>query len=719
VRITTRVATGLFLVAALLIGALAYQFVQNEKLQSINRELSLIKLEAARISVRLLQDLEGVREFAAKSVVLGDPDYLIQLADWEQAVEDDLARLEEVGLSEREERIRTRMEARWKDYRHIAPTLTDAPLAFVDEVELILTDLRLATEDLIAANEEVMTERAAAAGEAAVRAQTVGWMAAGLSLVLAGLLSLLLYLSIAGPLRRLTRGTRELARGHFDHRLKIQGPGELRSLAKDFNHMAKQLGELEGMKQDFVSHVSHELKSPLAAIQETIEVLLDELPGPVTSKQTRLLGLARKSSIRLSCMISNLLEISRLEAGASAYDPRWCDLREITRSVLDEMEPLARERKIRMAVLSGGKPAALVCDEDRAGDVVGNLVGNALKFSPEGTTVRVSLTRLDTLPDFLASRDREGIAGERGPLLLLSVEDEGPGVPDEHKELIFEKFHQVNPRERIRGQGVGLGLAIANRIVEAHTGAIWVEDRPGGGAIFRVLLPSVPSRWRDRVLAAPPASRRPSSERRTRLVGARRTSAGLVLATALVGLGPVGCASSPASEEVSILVPEPDLEIEEEPSYTAVPPEEVPLTIPGAVRLSRGWALLERREFTEATGEFQAVIDEGETGHPRAEALWGIALVNLYPGNQNADPDRARVVLRTIEEDFRETLFGAQAGWTLALLDELRQIQELAARQETVLRQLGETVDLLKQIDLTRRPARTLRPDSLQSRRPR
>lgn len=718
-RITTRVATGLFLVATLLIGALAYQFAQNEKLQAINRELSQIKLEAARISVRLLQDLEGVREFAAKSVVLGDLDYRIQLADWERAVEEDLARLEEVGLSGGEERIRTRMEARWQDYRRIAPTLTDAPLAFVDEVDLILTDLRRATEDLIATNEEVVTERAAAAGEAAVRAQTVGWMAAGLSLVLAGLLSLLLYFSISGPLRRLTRGTRELARGHFDHRLRIRGPGELRHLAEDFNHMAKQLGELEGMKQDFVSHVSHELKTPLAAIQETIEVLLDELPGPVTFKQTRLLELARKSSNRLSSMISDLLEISRLEAGASAYHPRWGDLREITRSVVDEMEPLARERNIRMAVLSGAKPAALVCDEDRAGDVVGNLVGNALKFSPEGATVRVSLTRLDTLPDFLASRDREGIGGEQGPLLLLSVEDEGPGVPDEHKELVFEKFHQVNPRARIRGQGVGLGLAIANRIVEAHRGAIWVEDRPGGGAIFRVAFPTVPSRWRDRVPAAPPGPRRPSSEGKTRSTGARRTTVGLVLATLLVGFGPVGCASTPASEEVSVPVPDPDLDITEEPSYTASPPEEIPLTTPAAIRLSRGWELLERREFTEATGEFQAVIEEGETGSRRAEALWGIALVNLFPGNQNADPDRARAFLLTIEDDFGETLLGVQAGWTLALLDELRQIQGVAARQETVLRQLGETVDLLKQIDLTRRPAQTPRPDSLQSQRPR
>jgi signal transduction histidine kinase len=504
-RITTRVATGLFLMAALLIGALAYQLSQVEKLQGINREVSLIKMEAARISVRLLQGLEGVREFAAKSAVLGDPDYFTQLEDWKQAVDEDLGRLARVGLSEREEEVRARMEARWEDYRRVAPSLTEDPLAFLDEVEAILTDLRFETEELISVNEEVVAERAAASAVAAGEARTVAWIATGSSLALAGLLSLLLYLSISGPLRRLTRGTRELARGRFDHRLAVRGPGELCSLGEDFNHMAEQLGELEGMKQDFISHVSHELKTPLAAIQETIEILLDELPGPVTPKQAHLLELSRKSSTRLSSMISNLLEISRLEAGASAYDPRWGDLAEITGAVVEEVGPLAEERRIRLAFHpTAAAEAELACDRDRIGDVVANLVGNALKFSPEEREVRVSLSRVDTLPPVLPPGASEVVADERGPFLLLSVEDEGPGVPDEHKERIFEKFHQVTQPERIRGQGVGLGLAIARRVVEAHSGAIWVEDRPDGGAVFRVLLPRVPFRWRHRVPAERP-----------------------------------------------------------------------------------------------------------------------------------------------------------------------------------------------------------------------
>jgi|GEM_PF-280173 len=710
-RITTRVATGLFLVTALLIGALGYQFVQMEKLQTINRELSLIKLEAARISVRLLQGLEGVREFAAKSAVLADPDYLTQLEDWETAVDEDLERLALVGLAEPEERIRGRMEGRWEEYRRVAPTLTDDPLTFVEEVETILMDLRADTEELIAVNEEGVVERAAASTAAADRAFTVALIATGLSLVLAALLSLLLYLSISGPLRRMTRGTREVARGHFDHRLDVQGPGELVSLARDFNHMAEQLGELEGMKQDFVSHVSHELKTPLAAIQETIEVLLDELPGPVTSKQERLLELARKSSNRLSAMISNLLEISRLEAGAGGYDPQWGDLAEIARALVEEVEPLAAERNIGIAVSPGTEPADLVCDPDRIGDVIGNLVGNALKFSPEGATVRVGVTRIDTLPEALVPGDENGIAGESGPFVLLSVEDEGPGVPEGHKELIFEKFHQVNRRERIRGQGVGLGLAIAHRIVQAHAGAIRVEDRPGGGAIFQVLLPRIPSRWRSRVPDEPPAMPDAAPEEKRPSVDRRRISA-LVVALSILGLS--GCASAQAIPEPPPLpAEEPEIEIEDDLSFPSPPPEGISFSTPAEVRLSRAWALLEEGGFEEAVEQFQAVLDEGETGRRRAEALWGKALVHLLPDNPGGDTELARELLVSIERDFSQTLLGMQAGWTLVLLEELRQIQGVAEQQEAVLRQLGETVDLLKQIDLTRRPARTPRPDSL------
>jgi hypothetical protein len=157
--ITARVAISLFLIAGILVGALAHQLSQIEKLQGINREVSLIKLEAARISVRLLQGLDGVGEFAAKWALLGDPDYLPQWEAWEEAVEDDLRRLAEVGLSEPEEGLRRVMEDRWSEYRRAAAGLTEDPVASLPAVEAVLASLREDTSELIATNEAALRRR--------------------------------------------------------------------------------------------------------------------------------------------------------------------------------------------------------------------------------------------------------------------------------------------------------------------------------------------------------------------------------------------------------------------------------------------------------------------------------------------------------------------------------------------------------------------------------
>lgn len=224
---------------------------------------------------------------------------------------------------------------------------------------------------------------------------------------------------------------------------------------------------------------------------------LEELPGPVNDRQRHLLELSLDSSRRLSTMIDNLLEASRMEAGGREYDPVRHDLETIVRSVVTESAPVAEDRALRLLVSRRSTGTTLVCDGDRIREVAANLIGNALKFSPPGGRIRVTIGRCDAPPDGVPKRWSNTLKGEPGPFLLLSVEDEGPGVPPEHRDAVFQKFHQVDPGRRIQGQGVGLGLAICRGVVEAHRGAIWVEGREEGGAVFRVLLPALPSRWRN------------------------------------------------------------------------------------------------------------------------------------------------------------------------------------------------------------------------------
>jgi signal transduction histidine kinase len=510
VRITSRIGLGLLLLAGLFLGLVGYQFTVLKEMREINRELSGARLDASRVSIRLLQGVEGVREFAAKFLLLGDAGYLEQWEAWETAVEADLSALRELAMDEGEDEFRARAMEGWASYRTTAldPELrrvreVPTPLsAFdpepLDRIEAGLDGMRVGLEGLLASTDMAVTRRAESSAAAAERARQVAWWGALLGLLLAAVVGVALYLSISGPLRRLTRGTRELSRGRFDHRLEPSGPQELADLARDFNEMAERLNELEEMKRDFTSHVSHELKGPLAAIHETVLILLERIPGPLTPKQEHLLQLSHQSAIRLSGMISNLLEVSRLEAGAFRYHPQRHCPGEIVAAVSEELAPLLEERELRVEGDVGeGVGPVLVCDGDMMRDVVSNLVGNAVKFSPPGNAIRVRMREVRHPPDSLPPRWADAVRESRGPWLLLSVADRGNGVPDEHKEGIFEKFHQVRLNQRIHGQGVGLGLAISRQVVEAHEGAIWVEDREGGGSVFQVLLPLLPRRWSD------------------------------------------------------------------------------------------------------------------------------------------------------------------------------------------------------------------------------
>ncbi len=506
-KITTRIALGLTVLTGLMVVAIAYQLRAVDELQRINQELSETNVEAARISIRLVQEIEGVREFASKSLVLEDPGYVEHWGTWEAAVAEDLTRIRELELGPRERQALRDVELGWERYLfEIAPLRTEAPdppvgeslLATLDRIDELMGDLRSGVEEVIEANHAAVGAQAASSVAAGAGARQVAWFSALAAMILGILICGLLYLSISGPLRRLTRGTRELAEGRFEHRLPTRGRDELSALARDFNYMASRLNELEDMKRDFVSHVSHELKGPLAAIHETILVLLERIPGPLTDKQAQLLTLSRQSATRLSGMISNLLDVSRIEGGALALEPEWVEIGPLLREVRAELAPLANERRIKVGIDTppDQEPGRLAADPDRLREVVANLLGNAVKFSPKGEEISIRVEELDQLPSGIPPRHRRALKGQDAPFLLLSVEDRGPGIPPEHREGVFEKFYQVRRGQRTEGQGVGLGLSISRSIVHAHGGAIWMEEGEEGGARFLVLIPRMPAELR-------------------------------------------------------------------------------------------------------------------------------------------------------------------------------------------------------------------------------
>jgi len=264
----------------------------------------------------------------------------------------------------------------------------------------------------------------------------------------------------------------------------------LTRLLRENKRMSTRLIEVDEIKKNFISHVSHELKAPLASMQETTHLMLERIPGPLTDKQRRLLELNMQSGKRLAQMIGNILDLSRLEAGIVEYEMQSCDLADLIHSVVMELSSQAREKSLRMLMDIQREPLLVNCDPNRMVQLFSNLLENAIRFSEKGGSIAVhlrSVCEYPRMPD--SARTRMPHKACATGFALVGIADSGPGIDDAHKETVFHTFHQTQHGRKGHGESLGLGLAISRAVVEAHAGTIWIEDNPQGGAMFFVLLP--------------------------------------------------------------------------------------------------------------------------------------------------------------------------------------------------------------------------------------
>lgn len=496
-KIASKISTGFGVLIALIVAVLSYQISLIHQMQSINRDLSGIDFRSAILSLQLLRDIDQVEEFTRKFfATAGDPDYASQLDGMREAFSQRIADIQKLPVSAAERQQAEELSRQWRQFSATSSSQEQRYHSMnVDEIETGLSEqlelldrLRAQAQSVIRATQQVIEARVAQSSAAAKHAERISWVAAGAAFLLSLAVSFWIIRSISTPLRYLTEGTRAVAEGKFFYQLDSSGADELAQLAGDFNIMTRRLSELDILKKDFVSHVSHELKTPLASIEETIRLLLEEIPGPLNEQQRRFLEVNLQSSQRLSSLIRNLLDVSRMDAGVMHYEMKRHDLADLVRTAIAEFEAPLREKAFQLDAQLPSQPVRVQCDANRMIQVVGNLLGNAVKFAPRGSSLRVVLALLDEAPAHAPQAWRQKTSSSVGSdgFVLLSVADRGPGVPAAQKEKIFEKFHQVSATTS--GQGAGLGLSIARTIVEAHRGAIWVEDNPAGGSIFYVLL---------------------------------------------------------------------------------------------------------------------------------------------------------------------------------------------------------------------------------------
>jgi signal transduction histidine kinase len=282
---------------------------------------------------------------------------------------------------------------------------------------------------------------------------------------------------LTGPLARLRRTSSKFAQGALDERAPLFGIVEVDELGQQFNVMADQLSESVRLLQDdrdqlreFVADVSHELRTPIAALRTFTELQRD---GEVSSEQRQeFLDRSTEQINRLEWMSTNLLDLSRIDAGIFPLDVRWGDLRDPVRAVVEAHAEMAEHRGIALTSAVPTSPVMLRFDRERIVQLLTNLIGNALKFTPRGGEVVTVL------------RDGDGAAE-------LEVRDSGPGIPAAELPLVFDRFFRGTNVGDARASGSGLGLAIARSIVEMHGGTVGVTSELGKGATFTVRLPRV------------------------------------------------------------------------------------------------------------------------------------------------------------------------------------------------------------------------------------
>ncbi|MCL4507716.1 MAG: ATP-binding protein [Chloroflexi bacterium] len=292
-------------------------------------------------------------------------------------------------------------------------------------------------------------------------------VAAGAAFIAAVLVSLFTAQRIVEPLRAVIAASRRIATGDYHQRVPLPGDDELGELARSFNQMAGTIEQTEQRRVELIGNVAHELRTPLSSIRSTMEGLID---GVLPAEPATFLDVQREVT-RLQRLVQDLEELSRAEAGQIQLDLRPTDIAALLRAVTNRLSAQYEDKGVRLDAAIPATLAPLRVDAARMTQVLINLLGNALQYTPAGGTVRVE-------------------AAVAGRELRIDVRDTGVGIAAGQLPHVFERFYRVDRSRSRAGGGSGIGLTISKYLVEAHGGRIQA-DSPGvgRGSTFTVCIP--------------------------------------------------------------------------------------------------------------------------------------------------------------------------------------------------------------------------------------
>ena len=458
---------GFFLVALPLIIGLVFATISVDRLVNQSQHNLLQGVFITQSSQALIEAVTAMERNARQYQVIGDKVLFNVYAENHIRFVETADSLHELGLSETQSLRLSELRLdenevymALSEFPHEAPEITAAlPLfsTLAQTADQILRD----NQDLINRGVEQLQ------GKAGKVQQNLVFQALALvpaALLLTGLFAVL----ITRPIRQVDQAIRRLGDGKFNEAATVTGPRDLEQLGERLNWLRKRLLELEQEKTRFLQHISHELKTPLSNIREGAELMNEQVIGELNVSQQEIVDILRDNSLQLQKLIEDLLNFSILRARASQLSYGQVDLHTIIKNVLADHKVtiLSRQLELRTSLQS----VVITGDAEKLRILVDNLISNAIKYSPDGSSLWV----------LLSSRDAQAI---------IEVADNGPGIPLTERERVFEAFFQGKPASKGHVRGTGLGLSIAREYALAHGGNITVLNSAKVGARLQVSLP--------------------------------------------------------------------------------------------------------------------------------------------------------------------------------------------------------------------------------------
>ena len=301
----------------------------------------------------------------------------------------------------------------------------------------------------------------------------------GLCLLIGAAITVLIAKTLTKPIQALKAGTEKVGEGKYET-VAVTTNDEVADLTRAFNLMSEKLRQLDEMRMELMSEISHEMRTPLQVIKAGCYTVIHTKAGPPLSPQQReSVAMIHQATNRINTFVNSFLDIAKMEAGLMKYTFVPCSLQELLSPLIQEVQLIAQTRQITLTFEADEFPP-LSLDKERIGQVFSNLLSNALKYTPEQGEIRVRMKK----------RDDAGPANKNGRgYVRVEVEDTGVGIPQADLAKLFDKFYQAKNVPLVNEKGSGLGLALVKHVAEAHGGAVDVRSTVGAGSTFIVDIP--------------------------------------------------------------------------------------------------------------------------------------------------------------------------------------------------------------------------------------